>query len=131
MRAERGKRKKFFAFADDKESLVPEACVDAVAGVTARKTGVHYPFCRGSLGNRLAARERGGGQNQELSSSNTWFHPDLFRTHGRPSIPEYPLRLKRFREIGDGRPPAGVGRRVSNARRLRRYLSKKTAGHTP
>jgi hypothetical protein len=40
MRAERGKRKKFFAFADDKESLVPEACVDAVAGVTARRTGV-------------------------------------------------------------------------------------------
>jgi len=74
MRAERGKRKKFFAFADDKESLVPEACVDAVAGVTARRTGVHYPFCRASLGNRLAACERGGRQNQELSSSNVFAH---------------------------------------------------------
>src|SRR5260370_41032852 len=74
MRAERGKCKKFLAFADDKESLVPETCVDAIAGVTARRTRVHYPFCRGSLGNRLAACKRGGGQNQELSSSNVFAH---------------------------------------------------------
>jgi hypothetical protein len=36
MRAERGECKNFLAFADDKESLISETCVDAIAGVTAR-----------------------------------------------------------------------------------------------
>ena len=53
--AERGKCKKFLASADDKESLVPETCVDAIAGVTARRTRVHYPFCGDSLCNRPTA----------------------------------------------------------------------------
>jgi hypothetical protein len=77
MRAERGKHKKFLAFADDKESLVPGISVDAIAGVTAPGTRVHYPFCRCSLGNRLAGCKRGSGQKQELSSSNVFAHPVL------------------------------------------------------